>query len=77
MTGIRREDHDAIQRIANRLRSAKNAVVLTGAGFSTPSGVPDFRSAGTGLWTRYLPMEVASLSTFRYNPEMFFAWLRP
>jgi NAD-dependent deacetylase len=44
---------------------------------STSSGVPDFRSTGSGLWTRYLPMEVASLSTFRYDPEKFFAWLRP
>ncbi len=66
-----------IQKAAGILRNARNAVILTGAGFSTPSGVPDFRSAGTGLWTRYLPMEVASLSTFRYNPELFFAWLRP
>ncbi len=65
------------QQAAKLIRSAKNAVILSGAGLSTPSGIPDFRSAGSGLWTRYLPMEVASLSTFRRNPELFFQWLRP
>lgn len=59
------------------LKNARHAVVLTGAGSSTPSGIPDFRSAGSGLWTRFLPMEVASLSSFRYQPERFFEWLRP
>ncbi len=58
-------------------REAKNTVVLTGAGSSTPSGIPDFRSAGSGLWTRYLPMEVASLTAFQRHPERFFEWLRP
>src|SRR5512140_3100108 len=71
------EIEQSVKQAAELIRSAKKVVVLTGAGFSTPSGVPDFRSAGTGLWTRYLPMEVASLSTFRYNPELFFEWLRP
>lgn len=67
----------AIQHAAELLRTARQAVVLTGAGYSTPSGIPDFRTAGSGLWTKYLPMEVASLTTFRHNPELFFAWLRP
>jgi NAD-dependent deacetylase len=66
-----------IQRAARLIKASKRAVVLTGAGFSTPSGIPDFRTPGSGLWARYLPMEVASLSTFRYDPEKFFAWLRP
>lgn len=68
---------DAIRRAARLIKASRKAVVLTGAGSSTPSGVPDFRSQGSGLWTKYLPMEVASLSTFRYDPERFFAWLRP
>ncbi len=68
---------EAVRQAVSFIRSSKRAVVLTGAGFSTPSGIPDFRSAGSGLWTRYLPMEVASLSTFRHDPEKFFAWLRP
>jgi NAD-dependent deacetylase len=70
-------NHKEIQRAAALIKKAKKCVALTGAGISTPSGVPDFRSAGSGLWTRFLPMEVASLSTFRYDPEKFFAWLHP
>jgi NAD-dependent deacetylase len=76
MTG-REKQYQDIRRAAELIKAAKKVVALTGAGISTPSGVPDFRSAGSGLWTRYLPMEVASLSTFRYEPEKFFAWLHP
>jgi len=66
-----------IEYAAELLRKAKNAVVLTGAGISTPSGIPDFRSEGTGLWSRDEPLEVASLNTFRTDPERFFVWFRP
>ncbi len=62
---------------ADIIRGAKRAVALTGAGISTPSGIPDFRSAHGGLWQRYDPFEVASLSAFRYHPEKFFNWIRP
>ncbi len=66
-----------VRSAAALIRSSRYAIALTGAGISTPSGIPDFRSAGSGLWTRYDPMEVASLSVFRYHPEKFFAWMRP
>ena len=66
-----------IEYAAELFRKARCAVVLTGAGISTPSGIPDFRSEGTGLWSRDEPLEVASLSTFRTDPERFFAWFRP
>lgn len=66
-----------IEYIAELLRKSKHAVALTGAGISTPSGIPDFRSEGTGLWSRDEPMEVASLNTFRTDPERFFVWFRP
>lgn len=66
-----------IARAGALLRSSKRAVALTGAGISTPSGIPDFRSTGSGLWQRHDPMEVASLAAFRYQPERFFAWVRP
>ncbi|MFL7870150.1 MAG: NAD-dependent deacetylase [Anaerolineales bacterium] len=66
-----------IDYIVELLQKAKHAVVLTGAGISTPSGIPDFRSEGTGLWSRDEPMEVASLNTFRTDPERFFVWFRP
>src|SRR6266498_2631937 len=67
----------AIEDAAELVRKAKRAVVLTGAGISTPSGIPDFRSEGTGLWARDEPLEVASLNTFRIAPEKFFHWFRP
>ena len=69
--------HTGIEYAAELFRKTKHAVVLTGAGVSTPSGIPDFRSEGTGLWSRDEPMEVASLSTFRTDPERFFVWFRP
>ncbi len=67
----------SIEYVAELLHKAKHAVVLTGAGVSTPSGIPDFRSEGIGLWSRDEPMEVASLNTFRTDPERFFVWFRP
>jgi NAD-dependent deacetylase len=67
----------SIQDAAELIQASKRAVVLTGAGISTPSGIPDFRSEGTGLWARFEPMEVASLNAFRSHPERFFEWMRP
>jgi len=77
MTSFSGQTETNIEYAAELLRKAKYAVVLTGAGISTPSGIPDFRSEGTGLWSRDEPMEVASLSTFRTDPERFFVWFRP
>jgi NAD-dependent deacetylase len=67
----------AIEFAADLIRQSKHAVALTGAGLSTPSGIPDFRSEGTGLWAHDEPLEVASLHTFRTAPERFFQWFRP
>lgn len=67
----------AIEDAAVLIRKAERVVVLTGAGLSTPSGIPDFRSEGTGLWSRDEPLEAASLSTFRTAPERFFQWFQP
>ncbi len=68
---------ELIKYAAELLAKSRHAVVLTGAGLSTPSGIPDFRSEGTGLWSRDEPLEVASLSTFRTAPEQFFRWFHP
>jgi NAD-dependent deacetylase len=66
-----------IHYAADIIRGAKHAVALTGAGISTPSGIPDFRSEKSGLWEKADPFEVASLSAFRYEPEKLFIWMRP
>jgi NAD-dependent deacetylase len=65
-----------IRCAADIIRASRNAVVLSGAGVSTPSGIPDFRSANHGIWEKFDPFEVASLSAFRYNPERFYEWMR-
>ena len=67
----------AIEDAAELFRQAKRIIILTGAGISSPFGIPDFRSDGSGLWSRVEPMEVASLTTFRISPERFFNWFRP
>lgn len=60
---------DLIQQVAEYLIGAKNAVALTGAGISTESGIPDFRSPG-GLWSRVDPGEF-SIDRFLQNPARF------
>jgi NAD-dependent deacetylase len=62
------------QRVADLLRSADRAVVLTGAGISVPSGIPDFRSPGTGLWENVDPMEVAHIDAWRRDPDRFWSF---
>ena len=62
---------------AQLLVHARKALALTGAGISTPSGIPDFRSPGKGLWEFTDPAEVASIWAYRQRPERFYAWIRP
>jgi NAD-dependent deacetylase len=59
------------RRLGELLLEAERAVVLTGAGVSVPSGVPDFRSPGKGLWTKVDPMKVATIDAFRRDPDRF------
>jgi len=58
-------------RVAGLLHESDRAVVLTGAGISVPSGIPDFRSPGTGLWENVDPMEVAHIDAWRRDPDRF------
>jgi NAD-dependent deacetylase len=58
-------------RLAELIREAESVVALTGAGISVPSGIPDFRSPGSGLWENVNPMEVAHIDAWRADPERF------
>jgi NAD-dependent deacetylase len=60
--------------LAGLIRSAGSVVALTGAGISVPSGIPDFRSPGTGIWANVDPMEVAHIDVFHRDPERFWAF---
>lgn len=66
-----------IERAADLIRHARYVMAFTGAGHSTASGIPDFRSPGSGLWEKDNPMLVASIWAFRLNPKTFFDWIRP
>src|SRR5919109_332572 len=46
---------DELERLREMIDSAKRIVAFTGAGISTESGIPDFRSPG-GIWTKYQPI---------------------
>ena len=58
-------------RLAELLRSSRRVLALTGAGISVPSGIPDFRSPGSGLWAGVDPMQVAHIDAFRRDPQRF------
>jgi NAD-dependent protein deacetylase/lipoamidase len=58
----------AAEELAALIREQQPCVVLTGAGISTESGIPDFRSP-TGIWADVDPLEVASIEAFRRDPE--------
>jgi NAD-dependent deacetylase len=61
----------AVQALAQR---AARVCVLTGAGMSAESGIPTFRDAMSGLWSRFDPAELASEEGFRANPARVWAW---
>jgi NAD-dependent deacetylase len=58
-------------RLAELISESEVVVALTGAGISVPSGIPDFRTPGIGLWANVDPMEVAHIDVFRRDPERF------
>jgi NAD-dependent deacetylase len=63
------------ERLAELIRARQPCVALTGAGISTESGIPDFRSP-TGIWATVDPRELASLSAFRRDPERVWTFYR-
>jgi NAD-dependent deacetylase len=64
-----------VEELARLIRERQPCVVLTGAGISTESGIPDFRSP-TGIWAEVDPFEVASIEAFRRNPEHVWSFYR-
>jgi NAD-dependent deacetylase len=61
-------------RLAGAVRRARRIAVLTGAGISAESGIPTFRDAQNGLWTRFRPEELATPEAFRRDPRLVWDW---
>ena len=64
----------SVDRAVELLAAARRIVVTTGAGMSKESGIPTFRDAQTGLWSRYNPEELATREGFRRNPPLVWTW---
>lgn len=58
------------------LKEANHTVILTGAGMSTESGLPDFRSADTGLWQNMDPSKLASTTAMTHHREDFISFYK-
>jgi len=63
-----------MEQVHGWVRAARRIAVLTGAGMSAESGVPTFRDAQTGLWSKFDPMQLATEEAFRANPQMVWGW---
>jgi NAD-dependent deacetylase len=66
----------SVDGLAELIRRRQPCVVLTGAGVSTESGIPDFRSP-TGLWAKVDPMEYGSIEAFRRDPVKVWSFYKP
>lgn len=63
---------EQVVQLAELIKEYNNIYALTGAGISTDSGVPDFRSPGTGLWEKVDPIAVSSVDVLYNNPRLFY-----
>ncbi len=68
-------EQDLYGQAAELVRRSRRAVALAGAGISTPSGIADFRSPGSGLWHHVDPEKVASIRGFLRDPSAFYNWI--
>lgn len=65
------ERREKVRTLARLLEESRHTVALTGAGVSTESGIPDFRSPGSGLWTK-VNVELFTIEGFKANPGAFY-----
>jgi NAD-dependent deacetylase len=65
-----------VEALAELIRRRQPCVVLTGAGVSTESGIPDFRSP-SGIWARFDPLEYGSIDAFRRDPRKVWSFYKP
>jgi NAD-dependent deacetylase len=63
-----------LENLIQTMHSASRVAVLTGAGMSAESGVPTFREAQTGLWSRYRAEDLATPQAFEKNPRLVWEW---
>ncbi|HER24388.1 MAG TPA: NAD-dependent deacylase [Candidatus Atribacteria bacterium] len=70
-------DNIKVNLVAELIKESKYAVVLTGAGVSTGSGIADFRTPGKGIWENVDPFKVTSIAAFKENPQRFYHFYRP
>jgi NAD-dependent deacetylase len=70
-------ERSAAGELAELIRGSERVVALTGAGISVPSGIPDFRTPGEGIWENVDPMEVAHIDAFHRDTRRFWQFYRP
>jgi NAD-dependent deacetylase len=75
--GRRQKAGSPATELAGLIRESSSTVALTGAGISVPSGIPDFRTPGKGLWSRVDPMKVATIDAFHRYTKRFWEFYRP
>ncbi len=68
---------DDVHVLAELVASSRNTIALTGAGISVPSGIPDFRTPGEGIWENVDPMTVATIDVFHHDTKRFWDFYRP
>jgi len=73
---VSRREHPGNAALADLIRAHQPCVVLTGAGVSTPSGIPDFRSP-TGIWADFDPLEYGSIQAFVTDPVRVWSFYAP
>lgn len=64
--------YERVSKAVEIIKKAESLYCLTGAGISTESGIPDFRSPKTGLWEKIDPMKESTVEALYTNPSRFY-----